>query len=117
MTEREAYENGLMYTGMAWASYDTERAEYYKKKVAEIRKNYNVRVVKIKQMNGWYAYYGDKAFRLVQHDSIETLQARIDTHADRVASIESDYAAALAEEDDRVAKLQARIEEIKKISK
>lgn len=112
MNERQAMAQGLHYTGMSFDRWDTRRANDYANDVKEFKKKYNVRLVKVSQSNGFYSYYGDDNFMVVQYNTIENLQARLDRIPDRIAKARQAFDDALAEiEKDR----QATIEKMNKV--
>lgn len=97
MTEREALNQGLRYTGMSWRVFDTSKGEHYKKRVAELKKQYNCRAVIVRDRDGWNSYYGDDNFCAVQYDSPETCQRMIDTRDEKMAKLKEEYESKVAE--------------------
>ena len=115
MTKQEAEKQGLYFTGM-W-SWKTEELKRYANQIAGIKKKYKVRVVKVKDGDGW-AYYGDDNFNLVHYDTAEKLQSIVDNNIpQRIEEAKRNYEKLLATiEQDKIKTLN-KIQQIKAITK
>lgn len=120
MTEKQAREEHLYFTGMWVANWDREKAEQYKQRAAELRKKYGIRLVQVKDGNGW-SYYADENYDLVAHDKETTLKNRIDRIEERRKAINDKWQKELAEleecfekEKEDYAKIQELKERVKK---
>lgn len=77
MTEKEARNQNLSYTGMSFHSWDMEKKEYYKNKVKKIKSIYNVRIVLVNESSSWCSYYADENYHLLCGNKEEYLEKEI----------------------------------------
>jgi len=117
MTERDAYKEGLHYTGIAFEGWNRTKKEEAKARVAEIKKRYKVRAVLVTERNGWQVYYGDDNFALVQYDTAEKLTSRLSEYDRQRKQIEEKYQQEMDDLDTWRANLQKKIIKIEKITK
>lgn len=117
MTEREAINQGLHYTGISWPDWNTAEKEKAKNRVAAIKAKYKVRAVIVKENNGWSSYYGDAAFRKVQYTTTDSVQAKINAVPATLKKLEEDYRNKVSETMEELEKLKALYAELKALEK
>ena len=116
MTEKQAREEGLYFTGMWVQHWDRERAEQYKKRAADLRKKYGIRLVQVKDGNGW-SYYADENYDLVAHENEEILKTKIAKAEENRQKLREEYQEKLAKFEEELAKQKedyAKIQELKR---
>lgn len=104
MNERQAHDQGYVFTGMCWSTYDQPswRPEQYKAEARKIKKTYEGAdyVIVTGTKGSWLGQnskgiYGNEIFNKVKDYDEERALAYIHSHCDRVEKARQDYEATL----------------------